>query len=915
VSLASGTRIGPYEITGSLGAGGMGEVYRARDRKLSRDVALKMLPAAFARDPDRLARFEREATVLASLNHPNIGAIYGFEEGEGRKALVLELVDGETLADRIARGPCPLEDALPIARQICDALEAAHEHGIVHRDLKPANIKLRPDGVVKVLDFGLAKLAQAPDPGPQASVNALSVAPTVTSPAVTMAGVIMGTAAYMSPDQARGRPADKRADLWAFGCVVYEMLTGRRAFDPSTGSGSSRAQSRDESPEIADTLAFILTKEPDWSALPPTTPSGIRRLLRRCLEKDRKRRLADASDARLEIDEVLSGSFVDTTPTVASAARRDHRAWAQVAIVALVGAAAIAITAMYLTLGAPRLLLTRLDLVTPETTEPFSFALSPDGRRIVFVATDGDRPRLWLRALDQGTAQALTGTEGANWPFWAPDGRDIGFFANGKLKRLSLGGGTPQELAVAIQARGGTWSADGVIVFAGLGVSSLMQVPAGGGEAVPVTTLLEGQQSHRWPQFLPDGRRFIFSAALGQQESRGVYVGSLDGLAPTRILEIDTSALYAPPGFLLYVSNETLFARRFDASAIAVTGEPMAIARGVGMEEGLWLSGFSISNAGVLAHRGGTSPARQLVWVNRNGKMLRTMKPGAGVPLASIAHPAVSPDGRYVAFGGGGNRDIWLMSVDNGVTSRFTTHDALDFTPLWSPDGKRIVFRSIRARDGVFDLFEKPADGAADEQLLFSNELNKSPTDWSRNGRFLLYAEANPKGASDLWALPMTEPADARKTIPVAATSFDEIQGQFSPNGRWIAYVSNESGRYDVFVKPFLETGGRIAVSPAGGTSPRWSHDGAELFYVAADNQLMVVPIRPGRDSRALGVGTPMALFPTHLAAGGNLPSGGFNSAAQYTVTPEGFLMNVTAEDSVTSPINIVLNWTAALGK
>jgi Tol biopolymer transport system component len=903
VSLASGTRIGPYEITGGIGAGGMGEVYRARDRKLSRDVALKMLPDMFARDPDRLARFEREATVLASLNHPNIGAIYGFEDGEGRKALVLELVEGETLADRLARGPFPLEDALSIARQICDALEAAHEHGIVHRDLKPANIKLRPDGVVKVLDFGLAKALEpgvgvsSDDPAP-----GFSLSPTITSPAVTGAGVIMGTAAYMSPDQARGRPADKRADLWAFGCVVYEMLTGRRAF---------------ESAEISDTLAFILTKEPDWSALPPVTPPGVRKLLRRCLEKDRKRRLADASDARLEIDEALSGSPLDSATTGASAARTDRRAWLRAVAIALAGFAALAIAAvLYLTRAVPQPLLTRLDLVTPKTTDAFSFALSPDGRQVVFVATDEGRPRLWQRALDRGIAQSLPGTDGANWPFWAPDSRAIGFFADGKLKRLNLGGGAPQELAVAIQGRGGTWSTDDVIVFAGVGNSGLMQVPAGGGAAVTVTTKSPGQGSHRWPQFLPDGRRFIFSVTLGQQATRGIYMASLDGLAPTRILEIDTSAMYAPPGLLLYVSNDVLVARRFDASTPAVTGEPMAIAQGVGFEEGLWRGGFSVSNADVVAYRGGTTPARQLLWVDRKGQVLRRMSVGAGVTQTTIAHPAISPDGRHVAIAASdqrAERDVWLIGVDNGVTSRFTTGDGLDFTPIWSPKSLHIVFRS--SRSGRFDLFEKPADSAADERLLFTSELDKSPTDWSSDGRYLLFTTANPKTSSDLWALPMTGPAESRMPIPVATTSADEIQGQFSPDGRWIAYASNESGGYDVFVKPFPETGGRIPVSPAGGASPRWSRDGRELFYVAADNQLMAVPIKAQRDSRALGVGTPTALFPTRLAIGGNLPPAGFNSGAQYVVTPLGFLMNVMADDSVTPPLSIVLNWTAAIRK
>jgi Tol biopolymer transport system component len=546
-----------------------------------------------------------------------------------------------------------------------------------------------------------------------------------------------------------------------------------------------------------------------------------------------------------------------------------------------------------------------------------SFALSPDGRQIVFVATDRGRPRLWLRALEQGTPRVLAGTDGASWPFWAPDGRVVGFFADGKLKRLNLDGGAPQQLAVAPNGRGGAWSRDDVIVFAASPTTGLMQVPAGGGAATPATILAPGQGSHRWPQFLPDGRRFIFSAALGQPETRGVYMASLDGQEPTRLLLglIDTSAMYAPPGLLLHVSNDVLVARRFDLSSNAVTGDPVVIAQGVSTDEGMWRGSFSVSNADVVAHRGDEAFRRQLAWVDRSGKVLRTMRPGAGVPLSTIAHPAVSPDGRHVAMSvTAANTDVWLMSIDSAVTSRFTTSTAVDFTPLWSPDGTTIVFRS--ARKGPIDLFEKPADSAADERLLLATELDKAATDWSRDGRFLLFTAADPKTASDLWVLPMTGPAESRKPFPVVQTSVDEIQGQFSPDGHWIAYVSNESGRYDVFVKPFSEASGKIPVSPAGGTSPRWSRDGRELFYVAADNQLMSVPIRPGHDSRTLIAGAPIALFPTQLAVGGNLPSAGYNSGAQYVVTPQGeFLMNVTADDSVASPISIVLNWTAALGK
>lgn len=482
---------------------------------------------------------------------------------------------------------------------------------------------------------------------------------------------------------------------------------------------------------------------------------------------------------------------------------------------------------------------------------------------------------------------------------------------------LDLSGGAPRELAASTQGRGGTWGSADVIVYAASATGGLMQVPAQGGTPAPATRLAAGQGSHRWPQFLPDGRRFIFSAALGQPETRGVYLASLDGGEPRRILQVDTSAMYAPPGFLLYVSNDVLVAQRFDASVGAVTGDPSVLAQGAaGIVEGMWRGGFSASNAGVLANRTDAASRRQLAWTDRSGKVLRTITPeleGTGA-LGTMSHPAMAPDGRRVAvfLSAQGNPDVWVLNVESGVMSRFTSHPAADSTPLWKPDGTTIVFRS--SRNGPFDLFEKPADSAADERPLLATAQDKAPMDWSRDGRYLLFTVADPKTSSDLWALPVTGPQEARKAFPVAQTGFDEIQGQFSPDGRWVAYASNESGRYDVFVKPFPEAAGRFPVSIAGGMYPRWSRDGRDLFYVAPDNQLMAVPIRTAQDGRTVTAGAPVALFPTRLAVGGNIPPVGFNSSAQYLVTPPGqFLMNVTADDAVTSPIAILLNWTAAL--
>jgi len=960
--LTTGVRIGPYEIVALIGQGGMGEVYRARDTKLNRDVALKVLPDLFAGDPERLARFQREAQVLASLKHQNIGTIYGLEEAGGVRALVLELVEGPTLAERIKdvgralSGPpkmpdpigsgLPLEETLPIARQIADALEAAHDHGVIHRDLKPSNIKVTPDGTVKVLDFGLAKLVQASDSGHQAAGPEVTRSPTMTTPGATRAGVILGTAAYMSPEQARGKVVDKRSDIWAFGCVLYEMLVGRRAFD---------------SDDLSDTLAFILTKEPDWSALPASTPPAIRKLLRRCLEKDRKRRLADAADTRLEIDEALA---TESPTDVAQAAKpakrsRERLAWALL-VIAVLAAGALAVPAtLYVSRAAPEPSLTRLDLVTPPTSDPFSFALSPDGRQLVFVATAGGESRLWLRPLDQTTAQPLAGTDGAASPFWAPDSRAIGFFASGKMKRINLAGGAPLELADAPIGRGGTWNRDGVIVFAPSSTGGFMRVVATGGTPVPVTRPGAGQGSHRWPQFLPDGRRFIFLTALGQPQTRGVYVAGLDGGEPTRVLSAETSAAYAPPGYLLLVSQGVLVAYAFDAIRATVAGEPIPVAQSLAVDEQLFRGVFSVSTAGVLAHRAGGGARRQLVWVDRTGKVLGAV----GSPSENaLAHPELAPNGQQVAANltTQANPDVWLMTVGRGVTSRFTSDPAIDASPVWSPDGNRVVFRS--SRNGVYDLFEKPASSAADEQPLLVNSQDKMPLDWSRDGRFLLFSTQGSKTASDLWALPMTgerpstnstgsgstvssverstgsgrptasaegsgepggsagarspEPVEARKPFPVQQTSFDEIQGQLSPDGRWLAYASNESGPYEIYVRPFPGPGGRWLVSAGGGRYPRWRRDGRELFYVTPDDRLTAVPIRLTADAPALDSGAAMALFQRRLAFGGNVTLAGFTSKAQYAVASDGrFLLNVADDEAVASPITVVLNWTAALQK
>ncbi|NOT28063.1 MAG: serine/threonine-protein kinase [Acidobacteria bacterium] len=636
MALTSGARIGPYEVGRLLGIGGMGEVYRGTDTNLGREVAIKVLPEGFAHDADRLARFEREARTLASFNHPHIAQIYGLEKSAGLHALVMELVEGPTLADQIAQGAMPLDEALPIAKQICEALEAAHEQGIIHRDLKPANIKVRPDGTVKVLDFGLAK-AMEPAGVTSASV---SQAPTITSPAMlTGAGMILGTAAYMSPEQARGKTVDKRADIWAFGAVLFEMLTGKRPF---------------EGEDIAETLGAVIHKEPAWSRLPTATPAAVRTVVQRCLQKDPRQRLRDIGDVRLALD----GAFEDAAagaqapdPAVVQERWR-QRTDAAVAVevgairrtlrrrAALVGAAAlmtgVVVGAAVWSVTRPATPAppeTRVDIVTPATTETTSFALSPDGRQIVFVASGDGAPRLWLRPLDQATAQPLAGTEGAQYPFWSPDSRSVGFFDGSSLKRVNLAGGSPQTLAATI-GRGGTWSADGVILFAPTPESPLFRVPASGGAAVAVTTLAT-QRSHRFPQFLPDGRQFLFYAQ-GTPDTQGLYLGSLDAPETTRLTAADAAGVYDPAGpgsteapgeggWLLFIRGGTLLGQRLDLTRRALTGVPVTVADSVAFD-GITTnaSAVSVSAAGLVAYRsGGASRRRAAETASRPGPSAR----------------------------------------------------------------------------------------------------------------------------------------------------------------------------------------------------------------------------------------------------------------------------------------------------
>jgi Tol biopolymer transport system component len=705
----------------------------------------------------------------------------------------------------------------------------------------------------------------------------------------------------MSPEQARGRTADKRADVWAFGVVLYEMLTGRRAFEGET---------------ISDVLARVIEREPDWAALPASTPPRLRELLRRCSRKDPKTRLQAIGDARVQIEELIGGATEEIATAVAAqpGAKRPARfAWIVATLSLVIAAALIVPATLYLRRAVPDPLPTRFEIATPPTSNPVSFALSADGRQLAFVATAEGAPRLWVRPLDQVTARPLAGTEGASYPFWAPDGRAIGFFADGKLKRIDLGSGDPQVLADAPSGRGGTWNRDGVIVFAPIGVaggvSPLMRVMATGGAPVAVTRVAADQGSHRWPQFLPDGRHFLFLVAFGRPGTEGVYMGTLDGGEPMRVLAAPTAAVFAPPGALLWVRQGVLVSQRFDPANGMVTGEPIPVAQAVGSDEGVARGAFAVSANGVLAHRPGGGERRQLVWVDRAGVARGTEGPP---DENGLSNPELAPDGRRVAVQRTvqGNQEIWLMEVGRGVASRFTFGGGNDTFPLWSPDGRQVVFSSTHS--GSIDLFEKPASGVADEKALLVSAEPKMPLAWSPDGRLLLYATQRPPTGADIWALPL---GGELRPFPVMQTPFEEAAGQFSPDGRWLAYQSNESGPMQIYVRPFPGLGDKWQVSTAGGSQPRWRPDGKELFYIAPDARLIAVQIAVGANRQILEVGAPVPLFATRLASGSNIP-GGTLSKPQYAVASDGrFLMNVGVEGATVPPITVVLNWDAALKK
>ena len=812
--IAIGTRIGTYEILGPLGEGGMGVVYRARDRTLNRQVALKVLPPEFALDRDRLARFEREVQAVAALNHPNIVTIYSVETVEGLPCFAMELVEGTTLSQTIRRHGLNVSEILKIAVPLADAVSAAHQRGITHRDLKPTNIMVTRDGHLKVLDFGLAKLLE-----PE-SAGGLPAMPPIDE--LTGEGRIIGTVAYMSPEQADGKPVDHRSDIFSLGIILYELATGE---PPFTGDSNLTL------------LSSILKDTPSpITAINPSMPHELARIVRHCLAKDPTRRYQTAADLRNELEELqadlASGELGGEDANRLSQPwrrwlGRARAWWLGVCASALVAALLAWSAARYIGRATPELAVSRFEIGTPPTTDPFSFALSPDGRQLVFVATSDGAPKLWLRPLDQTVAQPLAGTEDASYPFWAPDGRALGFFAEGKLKRLDLGGGVPQVLADAPFPFGGSWNRDGVILFAPNSQTALFRVPATGGMPTVATERKAGAGSHRFPVFLPDGRRFVFFVRYDED---GVYLGALDAGGTRRILAADAAAAYAPPGYLLILRQGALLAVPFDASSGTASDDPRPVAPAVG--EISRRGAFSVSTTGLLAHRSGTAGRRQLVWFDRTGAIAG--KVGSPDDLG-LADPDLASDGRRVAIArlGRSTVDVWLVDTARGVPNRFT-FDGRSTLPLWAPDGSRVIFGKYNSA-GVDDLFERRADGAGGERLVLATSESKIPADWSPDGRVLLYRSQGAKTAGDLWALPLT---GGGKPFPVVQTPFNEDEGQFSPDGRWIAYRSDESGREEIYVQSFSGAAGKQQVSTEGGSQPRWRRNGKEFVLPCTGQQV-----------------------------------------------------------------------------
>ena len=887
MQISPGTRLGPYEVIAQIGAGGMGEVYRARDTRLERDVAIKVLPAEFSTNAQLKLRFEREAKTISQLNHPHICTL--FDVGDGY--LVMEMIEGESLADRLMKGPLPTDQVLRIGIEIASALDRAHRQSIVHRDLKPGNIMLTRGGA-KLLDFGLAK---------SASGGAIALATAIATEArpLTQEGTIVGTFQYMAPEQLEGQEADARSDIFAFGTVLYEMLTGKRAFEGKTK---------------ASLIASILDREPiPVTTLQPVTPPALEHVITTCLEKDPEARWQTAHDIWLQLKWIDRAGSGAGAPAVTARRRRIHErsAWA-IAVLGLIAAAAVAAWHVK-TLQAPRVI--QASILAPDKA-PFIFegatgpiVLSRDGRWLAFIASADGKNVIWVRLLSGGLAQPLAGTEGATFPFWSHDGRYIGFFAGGKLKKISSAGGPPQAVCdVGSQARGGTWNADGTIVFAPTARDPLNRVSAAGGIATPITRLDEkaGEYTHRFPWFLPDGRHFLYVALSfsGGLDRNKIFAGSLDGNEKKLVVLANSPVMYAPSGHILFVRDRTLMAQPFDAKRLQVVGDAQPIAGDVQYFSNTSSATFAVSDGGVLAYHTGAGSLSHLVWVDRSGRDAGTVNVSGDLTAPRLSHRG---DRIVYSMGDpqGAGTDLWILDIARNVPTRFTFEPGDHSWPAWSPDDSRIAY-SAEQKQGFRNIVTKLSSGAAAAQILYSSPALNFVTDWSRDGRYILFQQVDPKSRTgfDIWALDV----EKKTATPVLQTPFTENAAAFSPDGKWITYLSDESGQKQVYVQPFPGPGGKWQISINGGSSPQWGDDGKELYFQSADAKMCVVSVETAPSFR---VSSPTVLFPLHSVAAfaaGN---------RQWHVTGAGqrFLVNEPLHEEGPAPITIVTNWAEQLKK
>jgi serine/threonine-protein kinase len=881
MTLAAGAHLGPHKIVSLIGAGGMGEVYKARDTKLGREVAIKVLPAAYVRDPEWVARFEREARMLAALNHPNIATIHGLEQSEDAHYLVMELVPGETLAERLRKGPLGIEQALRIGGQIAEALEAAHEKGVMHRDLKPANVKVTPEGRVKVLDFGLAKAYAA------AGEHDINEAATLTA-LPTEEGRILGTPSYMSPEQARGKPVDKRTDIWAFGCVLYELLTGKRLF---RGEG------------LTDTVAAVLEREPDWKELPPATPTKVRDLLRRCLQKDSSRRLRDMGDARFEIEEASAASAMAEPTGAVKGIRARWRGAVLWGVTSLLLAAVTGLAIWNLKPSPPPRPVSRT-VITLSPGQQLAglesgpaVAVSPDGTHLAYVARQGGTQQLYLRTMDSLEAKPIPGTEGAVNPFFSPDSQWLGFFAGNKLKKLSVSGGAALNLVDALQPHGASWGSRGVIAFAPTSASFLQEVSDAGGTPQPLTRLEKGETTHGWPEFLPGGKTVLFAAGASgvNWTNARVAVQSVGAGERRDLVQGGMHPRYAPSGHLVYAQGGSLMAVPFDPQRLAVTGTAVPVVESVLQSASTGAAQYSLSATGSLVYVSGSvqSAQRRLVWVNRNGA-----EQPVAAPVRAYQTPRLSPDGRRVAVNiVEEETQVWLYDLSRETLTRLTFEGNTNAYPVWTPDGKRIAFYSNK--EGLTNIFWQLADGSGGLERLGTSQSPQVPRSWSPDGQLLAFHENSLTTKKDIWVLRLSD----RKAEPFLRTPFNEGGPVFSPDGHWLSYISDESGRPEIYVQPYPGPGGKWQISTEGGNEPSWNRNGRDLFY-RSGNKMMAVEVTT---QPTFSAGKPKVLFEgQYLAVQAGL------TGTAYDVSPDGqrFLMVKETEPSTSvTQINVVLNW------